>query len=111
MSGPFLGEQRRTPAGSWGGGVDSLERRPFTVFGFLPWGGRSTAIKLSTGDVWVLASTPLTEDTKATLDRLGPVKYGSTLPWMQYVPELHCVGGLWEPMQCTTCILVTHHAL
>ncbi|KAF5345380.1 hypothetical protein D9757_013386 [Collybiopsis confluens] len=44
-------------------------------FGFLPWGGRSTAIKLSTGDVWVLASTPLTADTKSTIDGLGSVKW------------------------------------
>ncbi|KAL0955753.1 hypothetical protein HGRIS_001968 [Hohenbuehelia grisea] len=49
--------------------------RPFARFGFLPWGGRSTAIKLSTGDVWVLASTPLTKDTKETIDKLGPVKW------------------------------------
>lgn len=32
-------------------------------------------MKLSTGDVWVLASTPLTEETKATIDKLGPVKW------------------------------------
>ncbi|KAF4581266.1 hypothetical protein EYR40_002852 [Pleurotus pulmonarius] len=49
--------------------------RPFPRFGFLPWGGRSTAVKLSTGDVWVLASTPLTDDTKETIDKLGPVKW------------------------------------
>ncbi|KAJ8519453.1 hypothetical protein ONZ45_g3625 [Pleurotus djamor] len=49
--------------------------RPFPRFGFLPWGGRSTAIKLSSGDVWVLASTPLTDDTKESIDKLGPVKW------------------------------------
>ncbi|KAF5352166.1 hypothetical protein D9758_009194 [Tetrapyrgos nigripes] len=48
---------------------------PFARYGFIPFGGRSTAIKLSTGDVWVLASTPLTVDTKETLDKMGPVKY------------------------------------
>ncbi|KAJ7512530.1 hypothetical protein B0H11DRAFT_1699398, partial [Mycena galericulata] len=37
--------------------------RPFTRFRILPFGGRSTAVRLSTGDVWVLASTPLTHDT------------------------------------------------
>ena len=47
---------------------------PFTRFGILPLGGRSTAIKLSSGDVWVLASTPLDEPTKTKLDELGPVK-------------------------------------
>ncbi|KAJ7598648.1 hypothetical protein C8J56DRAFT_814806 [Mycena floridula] len=49
--------------------------RPFARFGIVPVGGRSTAVKLDAGDVWVLASTPLTEDTKSTLDNLGPVKY------------------------------------
>ncbi|KAJ7255273.1 hypothetical protein C8J57DRAFT_1345943 [Mycena rebaudengoi] len=48
--------------------------KPFTRFG-IPVGGRSTAIKLSTGDVWVLASTPLTQDTIDALDQLGPVKW------------------------------------
>ncbi|GJE86473.1 hypothetical protein PsYK624_025530 [Phanerochaete sordida] len=49
--------------------------RPFARFGLVPIGGRSTAIKLSSGGVWVLASTPLDETTKAKLDELGPVKY------------------------------------
>ena len=49
---------------------------PFSRFGILPVGGRSTAIKLSSGDVWVLASTPLTLETKAKLNELGPVKFG-----------------------------------
>ncbi|TDL21978.1 hypothetical protein BD410DRAFT_789059 [Rickenella mellea] len=49
--------------------------RPFSIFGFIPVGGRSTAIKLAGGDVWVLASTPLNAETKTKLDELGPVKY------------------------------------
>ncbi|KAF9516317.1 hypothetical protein BS47DRAFT_1340919 [Hydnum rufescens UP504] len=49
--------------------------RPFARFGFIPFGGRSTAIKLASGDVWVLASTPLEPETKETIDKLGPVKY------------------------------------
>ena len=49
--------------------------KPFSRFGLVPIGGRSTAVKLSDGGVWVLASTPLTEQTKVTLDKLGPVKY------------------------------------
>ncbi|GJE95024.1 hypothetical protein PsYK624_112030 [Phanerochaete sordida] len=48
---------------------------PFSRFGIIPFGGRSTAIKLSSGDVWVLASTPLNDATKTKLDELGPVKY------------------------------------
>ncbi|KIL57556.1 hypothetical protein M378DRAFT_133232 [Amanita muscaria Koide BX008] len=49
--------------------------KPFSRFGFLPIGGRSTAIKLRDGGIWVLASTPLNEETKATIDKLGPVRY------------------------------------
>jgi hypothetical protein len=48
---------------------------PFTRLGLFRIGGRSTAIRLASGDVWVLASTPLTTETKATIDRLGPVKF------------------------------------
>ncbi|KAK0473520.1 hypothetical protein EDD18DRAFT_1359028 [Armillaria luteobubalina] len=49
--------------------------KPFTRARFIPFGGRSTAIKLTNGDVWVLASTPLTQDTKETINKLGPVKW------------------------------------
>lgn len=49
--------------------------KPFARFGFLPFGGRSTAIKLPDGGVWVLASTPLNDETKHKLNELGPVKY------------------------------------
>ncbi|KAJ6616432.1 hypothetical protein B0H10DRAFT_1879054 [Mycena sp. CBHHK59/15] len=48
--------------------------RPFAIFG-IRLGGRSTAIKLNNGGLWVLASTPLTTETKAKLDELGPVQY------------------------------------
>lgn len=47
---------------------------PFARFGVIPFGGRSTAIRLPSGGVWVLASTPLGAQTKAKLDELGPVK-------------------------------------
>ncbi|KAJ7931157.1 hypothetical protein B0H13DRAFT_2528084 [Mycena leptocephala] len=49
--------------------------RPFARFGILPVGGRSTAVKLTNGGVWVLASTPLNPETKAKIDELGPVQY------------------------------------
>jgi len=49
--------------------------RPWWRFNLLPVGGRSTAIKLESGDVWVLASTQLDNPTKAKLNELGPVKY------------------------------------
>ncbi|KAH7097104.1 hypothetical protein BKA62DRAFT_717554 [Auriculariales sp. MPI-PUGE-AT-0066] len=47
---------------------------PFKI-GFLPLGGRSTAIRLTNGDVWVLASHPIDQDTRQTLDAMGHVKY------------------------------------
>jgi len=37
-------------------------------------GGRSTAIRMKNGGVWLLASTPLSPETKAKLDELGPVQ-------------------------------------
>ncbi|KAF5349298.1 hypothetical protein D9756_009369 [Leucocoprinus leucothites] len=49
--------------------------RPFARFGVIPFGGRSTAIKMKDGGVWLLASTPLDEDTKSTLNNLGPVRF------------------------------------
>ncbi|KIY71384.1 hypothetical protein CYLTODRAFT_369527, partial [Cylindrobasidium torrendii FP15055 ss-10] len=49
--------------------------KPFARFGTFPIGGRSTAIKLKKGGVWVLASTPLDVETRAKIDELGPVKY------------------------------------
>ncbi|PSR84033.1 hypothetical protein PHLCEN_2v5545 [Hermanssonia centrifuga] len=52
-----------------------MECSPFARLGFLPFGGRSTAIKLSNGDVWVLASTPLNDETKSKIGEIGPVKY------------------------------------
>ncbi|KAI0707536.1 hypothetical protein C8T65DRAFT_650839 [Cerioporus squamosus] len=49
--------------------------RPFTLFKLVPVGGRSTAIKLDSGEVWILASTPLTDETRQKLAELGDVKY------------------------------------
>jgi len=49
--------------------------RPFARFGVWPIGGRSTAIKLQDGGVWVLASTPLDTETKKKLEELGQVKF------------------------------------
>ncbi|RDB30331.1 hypothetical protein Hypma_007249 [Hypsizygus marmoreus] len=49
--------------------------RPFARFGLIPFGGRSTAIKMRNGGVWLLASTPLEQETKSKLDELGPIQY------------------------------------
>ncbi|KAF9644252.1 hypothetical protein BDM02DRAFT_3122223 [Thelephora ganbajun] len=50
--------------------------KPFSRFlGWFPMGGRSTAIKLSSGDVWVIASTPFSNETKDAVEKLGIVKY------------------------------------
>ncbi|KAN0063249.1 hypothetical protein ACQY0O_004413 [Thecaphora frezii] len=48
---------------------------PFSRYGIIPVGGRSTAVKLRDGKVWVLASTPLDEPTKAKIEQMGEVAY------------------------------------
>ncbi|PAV20659.1 hypothetical protein PNOK_0328600 [Pyrrhoderma noxium] len=65
--------------------------RPFYRFNVFPVGGRSTVIKLSNGDLWVAASTPLDADTKSKLEGLGgKVKYiiGLDAVHNLYLPEL-----------------------
>ena len=48
---------------------------PFSRFGILPIGGRSIAIKMRDGRLWVVPSTPLDEPTKAKIDAMGEVAY------------------------------------
>ena len=48
---------------------------PFKRLGSPPLGGRSVAIKLSDGAVWVLASTPPDHKTRKEIDSLGTVAY------------------------------------
>lgn len=72
MSGRSLG-QHRLPSSTTNHQQTSVAR-PFARFGVFPIGGRSTAVKLVNGDIWVLASTPLDSETKTKLDELGPVK-------------------------------------
>ncbi|THH05012.1 hypothetical protein EW145_g5114 [Phellinidium pouzarii] len=64
--------------------------RPFSRFGFIPIGGRSTVVKLANGGLWVLASTPLDEQTKLKLEELGGrVKYivGANAVHSLFMPE------------------------
>lgn len=44
---------------------------PFGRFNIFPVGGRTTVIKLSSGGLWILASTPLDHETKSKIDELG----------------------------------------
>lgn len=48
---------------------------PFSRFGILPIGGRSIAIKMRDGKLWLVPSTPLDEPTKAKIDAMGQVAY------------------------------------
>ncbi|GAA6058380.1 hypothetical protein JCM3770_006102 [Rhodotorula araucariae] len=48
---------------------------PFARGGIVPFGGRSTAIKLRDGSVWLAASHPLDPASLETLSALGPVKH------------------------------------
>jgi len=58
----------------------NLLSSPFNKLGIVPFGGRSTAIKLQDGNVWVMASTPLSQETYDTIAKLGPVKCVLLLP-------------------------------
>ncbi|TBU24279.1 hypothetical protein BD311DRAFT_766803 [Dichomitus squalens] len=62
---------------------------PFSVMNIFPVGGRSTAIKLRDGDVWILASTPLNGPTKAKIKELGPVRWiiGADMYHHLFLPE------------------------
>lgn len=71
MYGPSLGQLLQ---GLLNNVVLTTLSRPFLRFGIIPFGGRSTAIRMKDGGVWVLASTPLDDGTKSTIDNLGPVR-------------------------------------
>ena len=77
MCGRFRGMSSATaqPPTEIAGTLSPLHHRPFTLLGIFPVGGRSTAIRLQSGDVWILASTPLNDETKQKLAELGEVKY------------------------------------
>lgn len=80
--------------------------RPFSRFGIIPVGGRSTAIVLqnppNTGSLWVLASTPLDGPTRDKITSLGgKVKYLVApdfvhhlyIPeWSREYPDAECIG-------------------
>lgn len=78
MFGPFLGKLLVLPTIRFEGKMQLpiSSRSPFSRFNMLPFGGRSTIVKLSSGDLWVLASTPLDNETKTKIGELGgQVKY------------------------------------
>ncbi|KZO89967.1 hypothetical protein CALVIDRAFT_507386 [Calocera viscosa TUFC12733] len=75
--------------------------KPFARLNIVPFGGRTTAIKLTNGDVFVFVSTPLSDETKSTLDTMGTVKYliAPDSVHSLYISEFHkgypdakCVG-------------------
>jgi hypothetical protein len=72
--------------------------------GVVPIGGRSTAIKLSSGQVWVLASTPMTDETKETIDRMGPVRYAGLVIFIALENDFS-EDGLWRATSYTICTL------
>jgi len=41
----------------------------------IPFGGRSTAVKLNDGSVWLFASTTADDETLSKIKEIGPVKY------------------------------------
>ena len=63
----------------------------FKVFGLLQLNGRATVIRLSDGSLWVHSPTSLTDELKAQLDALGPVRH-------LVAPSLfhHLYVGVWR---------------
>jgi len=49
--------------------------RPFLRVNLFKFGGRATAVRLSNGDVFLLSPVEPDDSTKATLDKIGKVKY------------------------------------
>ena len=49
--------------------------RPFLRLNLFKIGGRATAVRLSNGDVFLVSPTAPDDTTKATLDKIGKVKY------------------------------------
>lgn len=86
--------------------------RPFARFGIMPVGGRSTAIRLqeppNEGALWVMASTPFDEATKAKVQEMGNdvrfivaadfVHHLYVKEWSDSFPNAKCIGvrGLEE---------------
>ncbi|KAL7411000.1 hypothetical protein BDY24DRAFT_398301 [Mrakia frigida] len=73
---------------------------PFKRFGLMPIGGRSTAIKLQSGDIWIYVSTPLQESTKAEIARLGgEVKY-LVVPDMEHTMNISAFHKAYPTAIC-----------
>ena len=49
--------------------------RPFLRSGLFKFGGRATAVRFTNGDIFLVSPTEPDDTTKATLDKLGNVKY------------------------------------
>ena len=64
---------------------------PFSRFGLVKLGGRGTLVKLPSGSVAVFSPVALTPDVKATVERMGPVKYIAALDM-----EHHIFVGSWH---------------
>lgn len=74
---------------------------PFSRFGVLPIGNRSTAIKLANDEVFLIVSSPCTSETTSVIDSMGQVKYLLTpdyehgmhiLDFHNKYPEAKCIG-------------------
>ena len=66
-------------------------RAEFKVFGLIQLNGRATVVRLSDGSLWVHSPTKLTDELKAQLDPLGPVRH-------LVAPSLfhHLYVGVWR---------------
>jgi hypothetical protein len=63
--------------------------RPFLRVNLFKIGGRATAVRLANGDVFLVSPTQPDENTKATLDKIGKVKY-LVAPDFEVLQSLYC---------------------
>lgn len=59
-----------------------IASKPFTRFGFLPWGGRSTFIFLPSNELFIVVSTPLDERTRTSLHEFAGTEWESKVAYL-----------------------------
>lgn len=71
---------------------------PAIRFWRLPFPTRATVVRLANGELWVHSPTHLTEDLRAQLDALGPVRHLIAPNWIHYAHVGHWQAAWPEAM-------------
>ncbi|KAL7408882.1 hypothetical protein BDY24DRAFT_372829 [Mrakia frigida] len=66
-----------------------IASKPFTRFGFLPWGGRSTFIFLPSNELFIVVSTPLDERTRTSLHEFAGTEWESKVAYLLAPDDEH----------------------